>query len=148
MLVSWAQQVGYIHDHKMISNCLDFIDSKAQVNASDLSPNLCHYVPTLYHYLVKHLKDFASPKGHEPGINRNPIKPQSSANREKSISGYHSPDHEHQSANDGALSIISNNRNLLTESNVMQQDLMDENDSKLESNPSRTRSKKKGRIED
>lgn len=55
---------------------------------------------------------------------------------------------EHQSANDGALSIISIIRNLLTESNVMQQDLMDENDSKLDSNPSWTRSKKKGRIED
>lgn len=60
LLIRWAQKVGCTHDHKLISNCLDFIDSKAQVHVSGLSPNLYHYLPSLYHFLVKLLKERAS----------------------------------------------------------------------------------------
>lgn len=31
LLVSWAQEMGCTQNNKLISNCLDFIDSKAQV---------------------------------------------------------------------------------------------------------------------
>lgn len=55
LLITWVQSAGCDHDHKFISNCLDFIDSKAQVISLYLAPNLCHYLPDLYNFLVRQL---------------------------------------------------------------------------------------------
>lgn len=84
------------------------------MHVTDLSPNLYLYLPSLYHYLVKHLKENASPEAHESDMNRNFFNPHTLADRQKSVSDYHSPDHDHQSANEGAINITSNIRNLIT----------------------------------
>lgn len=34
LLISWAQDMGCTQDHKLISNCLDFRDSKSQVSTN------------------------------------------------------------------------------------------------------------------
>lgn len=60
LLVNWVQVAGCTQDHKLMSNCLDLIESNAQVTVNDLAPNMCQYLPDLYHFLVKHLKKITS----------------------------------------------------------------------------------------
>lgn len=37
LLVDWAQEMGCTEDHQLISNCLDFVDTRAQVSLTNLS---------------------------------------------------------------------------------------------------------------
>lgn len=37
LLVDWAQEMGCTEDHQLISNCLDFVDTGAQVSLTNLS---------------------------------------------------------------------------------------------------------------
>lgn len=97
--------MGCTQDHKLISNCLDFIDSKAKVSYNGLSPNLCYYLPSLYHYLVNHLK-----KTHTLNVPQHTnqcytSKLLNSSDKEKSAPDYLSPDHEPHNGNEGTQNI-------------------------------------------
>lgn len=43
-IIDWAHEMGCIDDHRVIANCLDFIDPEAyQLNISNLSQRLFTY---------------------------------------------------------------------------------------------------------
>lgn len=46
LVVDWAREAGCSHDHKLIANCLDFMDSQAQVSSANPPPNILYYLPT------------------------------------------------------------------------------------------------------
>lgn len=95
------------------SNCLEFIDLKAQICIPDLSPNLLYHLPTLYHFLVDHLKNSHDPEHPEHTDLWNIPKYLPAGDKDNSNLHYLSPDHEHHSAKDGTPTITSNIRNLL-----------------------------------
>lgn len=49
-VVDSAQEMVFSLDHALIANCLDFMDSEAQVSTTKLSLNLLYYLPTLYFF--------------------------------------------------------------------------------------------------
>lgn len=83
------------------SNCLEFIDLKAQICIPDLSPNLLYHLPTLYHFLVDHLKNSHDPEHPEHTDLWNIPKYLPAGDKDNSNLHYLSPDHEHHSAKDG-----------------------------------------------
>lgn len=95
------------------SNCLEFIDLKAQICIPDLSPNLLYHLPTLYHFLVDHLKNSHDPEHPEHTDLWNIPKYLPAGDKDNSNLHYLSPDHEHHRAKDGTPTITSNIRNLL-----------------------------------
>lgn len=44
--------MGCTQEHELIANCLDFVNTEAQVSIENLSPNLFFYLPTFYHFLA------------------------------------------------------------------------------------------------
>lgn len=41
LVIDWAREADSSHDHKLIANCLDFLDLEAQVSSANLSPIYC-----------------------------------------------------------------------------------------------------------
>lgn len=56
LVVDWAREADCSHDHKLIANCLDFLDSEDQVSSANLSPNILYYLPTFYHFEAQRIK--------------------------------------------------------------------------------------------
>lgn len=60
--------MGYTTDHTLIANCLDSMDHEAQVISPKLSPNILHYLCSLFHILVAKTKEPKVDEQPNPGL--------------------------------------------------------------------------------
>lgn len=94
----------------LIVNCLDFIDPPAQVNSSNLSPNIPYYLPSLFHFLVAKA---STTKGTDPSMSDNTPPKNGSGENDHNDSTYKCLSHKLEPADEGSLSITSNIHNLV-----------------------------------
>lgn len=53
--------IGSSRYHKLIADCLDFLDVEAKVNTLKLGPNSLFYLPSLFHFLENKGKNSTGP---------------------------------------------------------------------------------------
>lgn len=92
LVVDWAREAGCSHDHKLIANCLDFMDSEAQVSSANISLNILYYLPTFYYFVAHRIskqakdspnqmysnqqedqKDYSDVKGSDASVYSSPV---------------------------------------------------------------------------
>lgn len=111
-VVDCARDIGYSDDEKLIADCSDFLDSKAQVRSYKLGLNLMYYFTTLVHFVVDKLNKPSRPG---PANINDP-----EAHRDKVLKNKGSPDinvsstfSTHNSSTEGRLSIKSDIRKMI-----------------------------------
>lgn len=55
LVVDWAREADCSHDHKLIANCLEFLDSEAQVSSTNFSQNILYYLPNFCHFAAQRI---------------------------------------------------------------------------------------------
>lgn len=110
-----AEEASCTHDHQLIANCLDFIDSEAQVRTSNLSPGMFFYLPTLFHFIVNSSKETQYKDHSNQNMVTPSAKPHVSVEKELDNSAFESPMLDPNSKEEGSQSITSNIRHLVEE---------------------------------
>lgn len=112
-MVDCAQQVGCSHDHQLIANCLDFLDTEAQVNLFGFSPNILFFLSTLFHFIVNQTKESQPECIHGFTMNVASNGKQASDRKDYIASVYSSLAQNHETDGEASLSITSNIRKFI-----------------------------------
>lgn len=115
LMVNWAREASCSQDHKLIANCLSFMDSKAQVSITTLTPNILYYLPTPYHFVEHKIRDHS----HETLMhihNTRPVDHKDHSDvKDSDISVYSSPIQNIEYEVEGSHSFISTTHNPSTD---------------------------------
>lgn len=70
-VVEWAYAMGCSNDHKLIANCLDFLDIEVHISSIHLGPKNLYYLPSLFHFWENKAKTPSDPsRNDKEGLNR------------------------------------------------------------------------------